>query len=208
MTVELAGAPQQSRDWWRIQDALIGFLSSGPLPAHALVRMLDQRLPGADMPISRVHVMLDRLSRAGLVEPLPAKRSGPGGRRRTSSIEYRATDEGLAHLRQWLRSPIAAPQLHDELLTRLVVCSRSDVPRLIELVQEQIRWCTNQSLSVQFIDQEVADPRRDGMPVDDWQTMTRVLARDCELGYWTSHLAFLEEMREMLVALRDGVRGW
>jgi DNA-binding PadR family transcriptional regulator len=206
MTGELAGASQQSRGWWHIQEAVIGFLASGPLGAHALARAIDRRLPGVDMPLGRVHVMLDRLSRDGLIEPLPARRSAQS-RGRPAAVQYRATEQGLTRLRAWLRSPITARQLQDELLTRLVVCSRSDVPRLLELVQEQIGWCTHQSLSVQFISDELADPPRDGMPVDDWQTMTRVLARDCELIYWTAQLTFLEEMREMLFALRDGARG-
>jgi DNA-binding PadR family transcriptional regulator len=205
MTGELAGRSQQSRGWWHIQDAVLGFLAGGPLHPHALSRAIDRRLPGVDMPISRVHMMLDRLSRDGLIEPLPARHPAQG-RGRHTAVQYRATEQGLAHLRNWLRSPIAGHQIQDELLTRIVVCSRSDVPRLIELVQEQIGWCTHQSLSVQFIGDELANPPRDGMPVDDWQTMTRVLARDCELGYWTAQLTFLEEMREMLFALRDGSR--
>lgn len=205
MIGELAGTSQQSRGWSYVQDATLGFLASGPLHPHALSRLINQRLPGIDMPLGRVHMMLDRLSRDGLIEPLAAKHPVEA-RGRHTSVRYRVTEQGLAHLRHWLRSPIAGHQLQDELLTRILVCSRSDVPRLIELVQEQIGWCTHQSLSVQFIADELANPPRDGMPVDDWRTMTRVLARDCELGYWTARLTFLEEMREMLFALRDGAR--
>ncbi len=206
MAGELAGMAEQSRGWWHIQDAAIGFLASGPLHAYALSRAIDRRLPGVDMPIGRVHMMLDRLTRDGLVEPLPAR--GPAqGRGRHTAVQYKATERGLVHLRDWLRSPIPARQIQDELLARIVVCSRSDVPRLLELVEEQIRWCTHQSLSLQFISDELADPPRDGMPVNDWQTMTRVLARDCELSWWTAQLTFLEEMRELLFALRDGARG-
>lgn len=206
MRGQVAGVEEQTRDWWRIQDALVGFLAGGPLHAVALGRAVEQWLPGADVPLQRVHVMLDRLMRLGFIEPLPAERPS-NGRARQTIVRYRATESGLGHLRQWLRSPLPAPQLHDELLTRLVVCSRSDAPRLIELVREQIRRCSKQALRLQFISDEVAEMQEDGLPVDDWRTTTRLLARDCELAYWTALLGFLEEVREMLEALRDGRRG-
>lgn len=203
---QVAAADEQTRDWWRIQDALIGFLAGGPLDAAALTQAVEHRLPGADMPLQRVHVMLDRLTRSGYVESLPPG-ACPGGPSRRMIVRYRATEHGLEHLRDWLRSPLPAPQIHDELLTRLVVCSRSDAPRLIELVKQRIGWCSKQALSLQFISDEIAEMRTDGLPVDDWRTTTRVLARDCELAYWTAQLGFLEEVREMLEALRDGRRG-
>ncbi len=202
---QVATAEEQTRDWSRLQDALIGFLAGGPLDAAALRRAVEHGLPGSDVSSQFVNVMLDRLSRSGFVESLPPGASS-GGPPRRMVVRYRATDRGLEHLREWLRSPLPTPQIHDELLTRLVVCSRSDAPRLIELVKERIGWCSKQALSLQFISDEIAELRDDGLPVHDWRTTTRVLARDCELAYWTAQLGFLEEVREMLEALRDGRR--
>jgi DNA-binding PadR family transcriptional regulator len=203
---QVAAVEEQTRDWWRIQDALIGFLAGGPLDAAALTQAVEHRLPGADLPLRLVHVMLHRLTRSGFVTSLPPG-ALPGGPPLRMIVRYRVTERGLEHLRDWLRSPLPVPQIHDELLTRLVVCSRSDAPRLIELVKERIGWCSKQALSLQFISDEIVEMRSDGLPVDDWRTTTRVLARDCELAYWTAQMGFLEDVREMLEALRDGRRG-
>lgn len=211
MTGETKAAAEQTRDWWRIRDALIGFLAGGPLHAYALAQTVEKRLPGADVPITGIYVMLDRLARDGFVEALPPERA-PKGTGRRMIVRYRATESGLEHLREWVRSRLPSPQLNDELMTRLVVCSRSDAPRLIELVKEQLKLCSKRLLKLQFASDEIAamhEPDRlhqDGL-VDSWQATTLVLARDCELSYWEAQLGFLEEVREMLEALRDGRRG-
>lgn len=196
------GPARQTRDWSRIREAVLGLLTEQPAHAYGIGLMLRERLPGADVGINSIYWMLDSLKNDGYIEALPVD-PAENRRPRQIRVQYKATLEGIAHLRSWLHSPIPEPTLRDELLTRLAVCARDDVARLLELVTEQEQICMEQVQELQFSMDEVPVKRPQRGTSAEWHKVLRVLTRDCELAHWSSRSEWLQSVREMLEPLTD-----
>lgn len=194
------GPARHTRDWSRIHEAVLGLLAEQPAHAYGIGVMLRERLPCVEVEAHSIYWTLDGLQKEGCIEALPVS-VGASRKPRDRRVEYKATLDGIAHLHRWLHSPISEPTLRDELLTRLAVCARDDVPRLLELVTEQELICLEQIRDLQFSmdDVPVQRPRRGSSA--EWHKVLRVLSRDCELAHWSSRCEWLQSVREMLEPL-------
>lgn len=200
------GPARYRRDWSRMREAVLGLVTERPAHAYELALSLRERLPCADVGATSVYWMLDSLEREGYVEELPVgpeRIHGPHHVR----VPYKATLEGIAHLHRWLHSPIPEPILRDELLTRLAVCARDDVTRMVELVNEQEQLCLRQIQELQFGMDDVTVARPEHGSSAEWHKVLRVLSRDCELAHWSSRCEWLHSVRTMLEPLIDAPPG-
>lgn len=196
---EVGIAHPQMRDWWRMQEALLGFIvrEQEPLQAAALWELLTRRLRGADLPLGRLNWMLARLQNDDLIAPVPWRT-----RESRSFMTYVATAKGVRHLNRWMHSPIEPPHFREEILVRMAVCSLADVSRLIELVRQQEQACMQDALSVSFVSDEIALRRINDLPVDEWMATIMVLLRDSELELLEADLRWLQAVRVSLEGIR------
>lgn len=196
---EIGATRLQMRDWWRMQEALLGLIvrEQEPLHAAALWELLSMRLRGADLPIGRLRWMLARLQNSGLIQPVPRDVMEP-----RASLSYMGTAKGVRHLNRWIGSPIEPAHFREEILVRMAVCRASDVPRLVELVREQERTCMQDAMSASFVSDEIALRRINDLPVDEWMTTVMVLLRDAELELIDADLRWLQSVRASLEGIQ------
>jgi DNA-binding PadR family transcriptional regulator len=113
-----------------VRHALLGLLSGGPKYGMQL-RQEFEAGTGAVWPLNvgQVYSTLQRLDRDGLVSSDPGGDEGP-------QQMYRITEDGLAELQGWLRTPpdASAPP-RDELVIKVLVALRVEGANVAEVVQ-------------------------------------------------------------------------
>jgi DNA-binding PadR family transcriptional regulator len=114
-----------------VRHALLGLLSSGPKYGMKL-RYEFEAGTGEVWPLNvgQVYSTLQRLDRDGLVSSDPGGGEGP-------QQMYRITDDGLAELQAWLRTPADTSEPpRDELVIKVLVALRvagANVPEVVQV---------------------------------------------------------------------------
>lgn len=94
-----------------------------------------------DIDRNSVYTALDRLSRTGLVESIGETTRTVGRRRETVQL-YDVTEAGRARIRAWMRSEPSGPPTECELIQRLLLSTRDDLPNVLAAAQRSLRTWT------------------------------------------------------------------
>jgi DNA-binding PadR family transcriptional regulator len=113
-----------------VRHALLGLLSGGPKYGMQLRQEFEAGTGEAwPLNVGQVYATLQRLDRDGLVSSEPGGDDGP-------QQIYRITEDGVAELQRWLRTPPeASTPPRDELVIKVLVALRVAAANVAEVVQ-------------------------------------------------------------------------
>jgi DNA-binding PadR family transcriptional regulator len=162
---------------------------------YELVQRLNARVgPGWQLNPSAVYNALDDLQHRGCIRPVerhqPTARSAP-------RVTYEATATGVEAFEEWIEQPAGAMPLRGELLLRMAVARRGDLPRLIEQTLARERECRERIAAhgdPVSAEQLVAD----GCP---WPEVAAQLLRDADLALLGAKVAWLSIARQAMRAV-------
>lgn len=193
-----------------LREAVLGLLVQRPSPAHLLALRMGERLRAARLPDNYVYWVLEDLERRKLVTREHSRASGPESAKRPTRMRNticRATPAGVTHFRRWLTSPCGEPPLRDELMFRLALCGKQDIPRMVELVYDLERDALGHIQEMQFSTDELEAGVPEPTDAIYWKTMLQALSRDAELAHWSARVEWLQAVREMLEGLAANITG-
>lgn len=184
--------------------ALLGLVVQQPGTVASIGDRLVETFPWGQWEDNEAHKALPRMERQGLVCAGPAGAKGDAGLR-----WYQATQLGVADMRGWLREPALMPHaLRDSLQAKLEFMAESDLPSLIEMVQEEEESCDREyerahklSRQSQYTRMRLA-PARAG-----WREKKQDVRVGDEAVVWQCMALRLKSLREQLEALRDEITG-
>jgi DNA-binding PadR family transcriptional regulator len=136
-----------------VRFGLLALLAEAPTHGYQLKAAFEERTGGSwALNIGQVYTTLQRLERAGLVEP-----AKPDGERH----DYRITDAGQAELEDWFASPVVpdAPA-RDELTIKVLLAVAAGDVDVTGVLQRQ-RTATVEQLQAYTRRKAQADPDRD-----------------------------------------------
>jgi hypothetical protein len=118
----------------------------------------------------------------------------------------RATSSGVAVFELWMGTSSPAPAVREDLRAKLVFAQPEHVPRLIEIIRDEIRMCRREyetvHASLRAIEDHQAEVKE---PIDtqEWSTLMMIgVVRD-DSAFWTTRINRLERLCQYLEELRD-----
>lgn len=120
--------------------AVLGLMIDRPSYGYNLQQQIGERLGFLGLAESTVYKTLERLELDGWVEEVGERRIGQT-RRGAPRVLYRATPEGVARFKSWMGAASDRAVLRDELQAKLALSDPDDLPRLLEIAEEQSRKC-------------------------------------------------------------------
>jgi DNA-binding PadR family transcriptional regulator len=120
--------------------AVLGLMIDRPSYGYNLQQQISERLGFLGLAESTVYKTLERLELDGWVEEVGERHIGQT-RRGAPRVLYRATPEGVAHFKTWMADASDRAVLRDELQAKLALSDPDDLPRLLEIAEEQSRRC-------------------------------------------------------------------
>ncbi len=116
----------------RTRQALLGFLSWGPMSGYDIRKIVDGSISNFwQESYGRIYPMLAELAQDGLASM--REENSPGGRPRKV---YSITDAGRREFSDWLGQPAAPRPARNELLLKLFFGARTDRRTCIRLVED------------------------------------------------------------------------
>jgi DNA-binding PadR family transcriptional regulator len=173
--------------------AVLGsLLQQGPGHGYGLIERI-RRLPldPAELPSrSSVYRALSSLDRDELVELLPGSADEPGMAKKT----YGATEEGERQFERWLGR---APSTYEDLLTRVWVARRRDLPALLGFVEAAELHCRDRLEAMSIYDTGLVFGSE-----TPWHEIAAQFASRIEAAELAARAQVLGRLRDDLRALR------
>ena len=118
-----------------MRHALLAILADAPAHGYELKQGLDERLGSTLPPLNagQVYTTLQRLERDGLVVGTDVPEDARNKR------VYPVTDRGRETLNEWLRTPVSASRLRDELFVKLTLAGSTTAAATRTLIDIQRR---------------------------------------------------------------------
>lgn len=116
----------------RTRQALLGFLSWGPLTGYGLRKIIDRSVSNFwTESYGRIYPMLKELEGEGLATS--EEEATPGGR---PTRTYAITPSGREALGEWLREEPVAPPRRNELLLKLFFAARGEGKSSVDMIED------------------------------------------------------------------------
>lgn len=166
-----------------------------PVTAIELTDEMRERFKTADLSGNYVHWVLSNLeTNALIVGGPPATELDRIGRTKQSRT-FQITEQGISHVRSWLRSPVADAHLRDELLVRIQFCPEEDISVLEEHVSALRRRALDQLYALKSeTAAEISAASR------SWSRRRSEIRKGVEVRYWEAQVQTLEHVHQELKA--------
>jgi DNA-binding PadR family transcriptional regulator len=183
---------------------VLGLVIQRPGYGYELEQRVQEQFGSAGFVESSIYKALGRLEKDRRIRPVGGGGSedGAGSQRR---VRYEATPEGVEHFRRWVRASCAGPLVREELQLKIKFCEPRDLPRLIDLVAGEHRYCLgmledfNHSLpSERVVLPESAEA--------EWARLMGLAVDHAESAFWHARITWLERVQILLDELRDEAR--
>jgi DNA-binding PadR family transcriptional regulator len=175
---------------------VLGLVIQQPDTAAGVARRLAEQFSSARFPRSSAHKNLPNLAHRGYLR-LVEKGAEP------SLDRYEATQEGIEHLRGWLRGSTLPPTLRDALQGKLEFLGLEDLVALVQTVREEEKaYSYACDIAHARVLQEQRSRRRSGATKMDWHIRLRGIQSKDEATLWSMMSQRLErllgELQELL----------
>jgi hypothetical protein len=147
-----------------------------------------------------------REGHAGVGVPVGYGGRAPRGRRPASRRFFEATSGGMSLFRRWMGSASPLPAMREELRAKMAFAQPEDLPRLIEVIREEIRACEREYQAVHATARAIEDFRaqRGAAPeAEDWSLLMGLGAIHDDAEFWLGLRQRLERRCEYLEELRE-----
>lgn len=180
-----------------LKEAVLLILAEFRRPATTieLADEMKERFKTADLSGNYVHWVLSSLETSELIvagPPAPElDRIGRTKRSRTFQI----TEQGVSHVRGWLRSPVADAHLRDELLVRIQFCPDDEIGVLEEHVSALRRHALDQLYTLK------SETAAETSAVSQtWSRRRSEIRKGVEVRHWEAQVQTLEHVEKELKA--------
>jgi DNA-binding PadR family transcriptional regulator len=167
--------------------------------AAGVARRLAEQFASARFPRSSAHKNLPNLAERGYLR-LVERGAEP------SLDRYEATQEGVEHLRGWLRSSTLPPTIRDALQGKLEFLGLEDLVALVRVVREEEKaYSYACDIAHARVLQEQRSRRRLGGGIVDWRLRLRGIQSKDEATLWSMMSQRLERLLGELEELLEEV---
>jgi DNA-binding PadR family transcriptional regulator len=166
-----------------------------PVTALELTDEMRDLFKTADLSGNYVHWVLSKLEPSGLIASGPPAAELDRLGRTKQSRTFQITEQGIEHVRNWLRSPVADAHLRDEMLVRIQFCPEADVGILEEHVSALKRRALDQLYTLKS---ETAAEA--GAGSRSWARRRSDIRKSVEVRYWEAQVQTLEHVQQELKA--------
>lgn len=149
----------------------------------------------ADLSGNYVHWVLSNLEANGLIVGGPPATELDRIGRTKRSRTFQITEEGLSHVRRWLRSPVADAHLRDELLVRIQFCPEGEIGVLQEHVSALRRRALDQLYALKS---ETA--AETSITSASWSRKRSEIRKGVEVRHWEAQVQTLDHVQQELKA--------
>jgi DNA-binding PadR family transcriptional regulator len=121
---------------------VLALLIERPSHGYEISQRYEQRF-GSFAPHTppRIYAALDRLHKAGMIEPTTIKPENPSGRQHLMRRSYMATPAGAEAYRSWLAERLRDDPQRPQLLARIASAGWLDLDSVIEVIDQYERSC-------------------------------------------------------------------
>lgn len=178
-----------------LKEAVLLMLAELRRPATAieLTDEMKERFKTADLSGNYVHWVLSSLETSGLVVARASTSELDRIGRKKRSRTFQITEQGLSHVRNWLRSPVADAHLRDELLVRIQFCPEEEIGVLEEHVSALRRRALDQLYTLKS---ETA--AETNVASRAWSRTRSEICKGVEVRHWEAQVHTLEHVQQQL----------
>jgi DNA-binding PadR family transcriptional regulator len=177
-------------------ELVLGLLIERPDHCFSLDARLRTRFASAQFSPTTAYNAVKRLEKDGWARAVDAGTDRP-------YLIYEATDEGVEHLRDWVRAPTSGLVSREELHAKVSLCEPRDLPRVIDVIYGE--ECAYAAELERIRERTVAEPRSGGplpMAERDWSELMENAVVESEVALAGGRRTQLEGLREFLEELR------
>jgi DNA-binding PadR family transcriptional regulator len=121
---------------------VLALLIEQPSHGYELSQRYEQRFGSfASHSVPRIYAALERLNRAGMIEPTTLKPANPTGRQHLMRRSYRATPAGAEAYRQWVADRLLDDPQRVPLLARIASAGWLDLDAVLEVIDRYQSSC-------------------------------------------------------------------
>lgn len=162
---------------------------------YQLDKRLGERFGSADYSSGTARQAVKQLEKDGLVRASEGRSRLRSVGGRVAAI-YEATPAGVESFREWLRASLSMPAVREELHAKIALCAPTDMPRMVEIVDEAIVVSTARLEGLNFR----VRTRRGEFASTDWQACMDMIVSSGDQAWWESRLKWLHKVRAFLEA--------
>jgi DNA-binding PadR family transcriptional regulator len=179
-------------------EAVLGLVIEQPDHGFSLERRLQTRFAAARFAYSTAYSALKRLQKKGLVRVIATDLTGGG------EVVYEATQGGLEHFRNWVRTPTCSPVSREELHAKIALCEPRDLPRLIDVLHSEELACIAEldRIRERMVAQQDS-PRGRSLADEGWSELMDRGVVHGEVAFWGGRITQLAQLRRYLEELRE-----
>lgn len=112
-------------------------------------------------------------------------RMASSGRKAVARDRYGPTRDGAAFFRRWMGSACPVPAVREELRGKLMFARPPDIPRLIELVSQEIEACAREYEALHTSIMAIEQHRKTSAGgEEEWPVLTRLVVLRDDADFW------------------------
>jgi DNA-binding PadR family transcriptional regulator len=177
---------------------VLGLVIEQPDHGFGLERRLERRFTAARFAYSTAYSALKRLQKNGLVRIVEADPTGP------EEVTYEATQKGVEHFRNWVRTPTSGPVAREELHAKIALCEPRDLPRLLDVVHSEELACIAEldRIRERMVTERAGAAGR-SLADERWSELMNRGVVHGEVAFWGGRITQLGALRNYLEELRE-----